>query len=103
MVQQHGLLREDTNPAEAVVRPSVYVDVECTRNPRLASAQFYNTILTLRCFNALFHHPLVPQVVESLLAQLIFIHLRVICHLIFLGRPNYTAERHQDFAPVGGN
>ncbi len=99
MVQQHGLLREGTNLFDRAFTSTW----SARETPRLASAQFYNTILTLRCFNALFHHPLVPQVVESLLAQLIFIHLRVICHLIFLGRPNYTAERHQDFAPVRGN
>ena len=77
--------------------------MEYTRNPTPDIRRFYNTILSLRRFNALFHHPLVLQVVESLLAQPIFVHLRVICHLIFPGRPNHTADPHQDFAPVRGS
>ena len=77
--------------------------MEYTRNPTPDIRRFYNTILSLRRFNALFHHPLVLQVVESLLAQPIFVHLRVICHLIFPGRPNHTADPHHDFAPVRGS
>ena len=61
-----------------------------------------NAVLGLRPFNAFFHHPTVVGVLDDLFGEPLFVHPRVICHVVFPGRPDHTAEPHQDFYPVKG-
>ena len=102
VAEEHDLLRPGSDPDLAIRRDGVYVDVEYERNPTPAVRNFYNAVLGLRSFNAFFHHPTVTGVLDDLFGEPLFVHPRVICHVVFPGRPEHTAEPHQDFYPVKG-
>ena len=99
---EHHLLRPGSDPDAAIRRDGVYVDVEYERNPTPVVRSFYNAVLGMRPFNAFFHHPTVVGVLDDLFGEPLFVHPRVICHIVFPDRPEHTAEPHQDFAPVRG-
>ena len=102
VAQEYHLLKPGTDPNDAIRRDGVYVDVEYERNPTPELRSFYNAVLGLRSFNAFFHHAMVLGVLDELFGEPLFVHPRVICHIVFPDRPEHTAEPHQDFAPVRG-
>ena len=102
VAEEHQLLRPGSDPDAAIRREGVYVDVEYEKNPTPQVRNFYNAVLGLRSFNAFFHHPTVVGVLDDLFGEPLFVHPRVICHIVFPGCPEHTAEPHQDFAPVRG-
>jgi len=102
IADQHELLREGTDPNDAIRKDGVYLDFEYDRDPTPLARNFFNAVHGSRTFNAFFHHPAVVSIVQLLFGEPVFVHPRVICHIIFPGRPDHTAEPHQDFAPVRG-
>jgi hypothetical protein len=102
VAESFSLLAEGTDPNDAIRREGVYVDLEYERNPTPEVRGFFNSVHGLRAFNAFFHHPVILEVIELLFGESILVHPRVICHVLFPGHHEHTAEPHQDLAPVRG-
>ena len=97
---RHGLLETGSSVDKGICNKGLYIDFENDRNPLVENKKIYNEILGLRKFNAFFHHQLVTDIIEKIFGDSSFVHPRVICHILFPGNAQDSAEPHQDFAPV---
>ena len=102
VLESHGYLDNEFSADEGICRPGAFVNFECPSPPPDDVRIVFNALHGLRSFNAFFHQPAVVEIITNLLGSEIFVHPRVICHVLFPGHLEHTAEPHQDFAPVRG-
>jgi len=97
LCEEHGWLKENTDPMEGIARPGV---VWLEGQPEYMA--LYNRLICLEDFHALAHHPSLLRVADALFGGNTLVHPRNIARIMFPNAQLHTTAAHQDYVHIQG-
>ncbi len=97
LCEEHGWLKEGTDPMEGIARPGV---LWLEGQPEYM--ELYNRLLCLEDFHALAHHPSLLRVTDTLFEGSTLVHPRNIARIMFPNAQKFTTAAHQDYVHIQG-